>query len=395
VLDAMALSEQQRLRGALLLAALAHGGVAWFALRAEGPRPASSYVDAPAEDWLFLDDAVVGALPAVPPPELAAGEANSPRPAGRASAGQRVAALDRSSRPQPNGRASEEDAAPGAGAGASEPVAPSSSETSDPAGAATADGPELSLDALGVGKNPFAPRFDPDAPLKPRRSSEGFRRSMAQSITKRDQALGLGPEGPILKHLEREIRQSETPPNSKARFRARIDRTGKLVTFELLEASTDHRPWRELAERVLAELAATELRVPKTGRGLVLDMSIESRVALPSGADPGLAIDVLGIPLKKGGGERSHRLSLLHIDPGGREIKVKGPGGVTLHIPEPPKLNIFSLGFDPVDIGANVQRVVHARVDGLWAEDLPDAEAPRLDPGPAPATTSSTKGEPN
>jgi hypothetical protein len=246
------------------------------------------------------------------------------------------------------------------------------------------DGPRLSLDQLGIGKNPFITASGTQPGERPRRSSQGFRRSMAESIVKHEQRIGLGPEGPILKLLETEIRQSTTSPNSQARFRASIDRRGNLVAFEVLEATTDHRPWRELAARVLKALRGTALRVPKTGRGLSVDIAIDSRVQLPSGADPGLAVDVLGIPVKKGGGERSHKISILSVAPGGRELTIRGPGGQLIHIPEPPKVVLFGLGFDPVDIGAPAQRVVRSHVENVSSEDSPDAEPAPEPPDPSP-----------
>ena len=334
-----------------------------------------------------LDDPLPGARAESAAPAAVSGEPSAGAAAGHAS-GARLAHVDRSSRSVAT------ESTPGEGVIESAPVAPGPTDSAP--NAPPGDGPQLSLDQLGVGTNPFLPRPGSEPTEKPGRSSRGFRRSMAESIAKRDQQVGLGPEGPILKRLAEEIRQSETAPNSKARFRARIDRHGKLVAFELLDATTDYRAWRSVAKRVLAALAGTELRVPKTGRGLNLDMSIDSRVQLPSGADPGLGVDLFGIPIKKGGGERAHRLSLLTIDPGGDDVEIKGPGGATIHVPRPPMLTIFRLGFDPVDIGANAQRVVHSHVDALWADDVPGDEAPPSAAAPAtpPAATSSTQGEP-
>jgi hypothetical protein len=368
----MALSERQRLWSALVVAAVLHGTLAWFALRAPGAPVSVRYSDPGTDDLLWLDEPSSGARaesagPLLPP---STSDAASGSTSG-ASSGRSVAALSRPSQTHA--------AAPTTGETSAELEAAPSRPGGAEGGEASGSGPQLSLDELGVGKNPFLAGLA-DAPSeRPRRSSLGFRRSMAESIVKREQRLGLGPEGPILKRLEQETRQSETPPNSRARFRASIDRKGNLVAFELLDATSDYRPWQRLAARLLEALRGQQLRVPKTGRGLSLVLSLESRAQLPSGADPGLAVDLFGIPVKKGGGKRSHKISLLSVDPGGKEMEIKLPGGQTMHLPEPPKIVLFGLGFDPVDIGAPSQRVVHSHVEHVTSDDIPDAEPPAAD----------------
>jgi hypothetical protein len=379
----MALSERQRLRTALVVAAVLHGALAWLALRAPRPAGVAPFRDPGADDLLWLERSEPGAPPlAAGPqaPEVAADADATASSSGRTS-GRHVAIFDRA----PRSNVIEEQ--PGEGLEESEPIAAGQVEAGP--GEPSRDGPSLTLDQLGIGKNPFVAELANTPHERPRRSSQGLRRSIAESIVKRDQRVGLGAEGPILKQLEAEIRRSRTTPNSKARFRASIDRKGNLVGFELLDATSDYRPWRELAAQLLKSLRGTELRVPKTGRGLSLEIAIDSRVQLPSGADPGLAVDILGIPVKKGEGERSHKISILSIDPGGREMRIRGPGGQLIHLPEPPKVVIFGLAFDPVDIGAPAQRVVRSHVESVTSEDIPDAEPEPSDAGPkAPAAAA-------
>lgn len=334
-----------------MVAAVLHGTFAWFGLRAPSPVVASRYVDLGTDDLLWLDEPALGAsLESAGPVAPSTADDGPLGATSGKSSGRAVAALSRAS---PSHAASPLPGESTVGPEAA-PLAPSSAIVREPGG----NGPELSLDQLGIGKNPFVANLARDPLERPRRSSEGFRRSMADSIVRREQSLGLGADGPILKVLEQEVRQSETTPNSRARFRATIDRRGNLVAFELLEATSDHRPWRALAERVLAALRKTKLRVPKTGRGQSLDLYLESRAQLPSGADPGTAIDILGIPVKKGGGPRSHRMAILSLDP----------------------FVLFSLGFDFVDIGASTQRVVRSHVERVSSEDVADLE-PLADDG--------------
>jgi hypothetical protein len=385
----MAFSERQRLRGALVAAAVLHAGMAWLAFRAPRQVALAPFRDRGTDALLWLEPVNPGALAPVAgssAPEAPDAAQPTTSSTGR-TGGRGFAALDR---PPRSGIVA---APPGDGALELEPRKPN--EVAATPGGSDSGGTSLSLDQLGIGKNPFVAELANAPRERPRRSSQGLRRSIAESIVKRDQRVGLGAEGPILKQLESEIRQSHTTPNSKARFRASVDRQGNLVAFELLEATSDYRPWRELAARLLKSLRGTLLRVPKTGRGLSLDIAIDSRIQLPSGADPGLAVDVLGIPVKKGGGERSHKISILSVDPGGREMTIRGPGGQLIHLPEPPKIVIFGLGFDPVDIGAPAQRVVRSHVESVSSEDIPDAEPEPEKPAPAakgpPGAAGATK----
>jgi hypothetical protein len=64
-------------------------------------------------------------------------------------------------------------------------------------------------------------------------------------------------------------------------------------------------------------------------------------VELPSGADPGLEVRALGLPIKRGQGERSARIDILNP--------------LTLAAP-------LSVLGDPADIGATARRMVRAHV---------------------------------
>ncbi len=231
--------------------------------------------------------------------------------------------------------------------------------------------PALSLQELGLGPhNPFvgsdlARRPPTRERSRPAARSSRFERSLAEAQLLEEHAKGLGPAGPALRELETATRNAEVPANSHARFRVVTDATGKVVRLELRESSSDPLPWQRIARRVLAALGAQALRIPKTDRGVTFELSVESRQTLPSGADPGLAINVLGIPLAEGSGERSHRLEILNIKPKLETRELVMPSGQKAEIPTLSLGSILSLAADPADIGAPAQRVVHARVEAL------------------------------
>jgi hypothetical protein len=72
-----------------------------------------------------------------------------------------------------------------------------------------------------------------------------------------------------------------------------------------------------------------------------LTVAVTSHLELPSGSDPGVEVRALGIPLQKGGGERSTRIDILN------PLNPAGP---------------FSLSGDLADIGAKARRMVRSHV---------------------------------
>jgi hypothetical protein len=222
----------------------------------------------------------------------------------------------------------------------------------------------LTLEQLGVGKNPFLPDLARTIGKKPAPGA-GLRRSMANSITKSEQARGLGPEGPVLKELVELTRRSDTALVSNAVLRVTTDAAGRITSVEVVEATSDQEPWRRVASRLFDSLKGLRLRVPRASRGVTMDLKVDSRVALPSGSDPGMGVDVLGLDVKKRGGKRSPRVSIVRIDPKG--YKVELPNGKVLELPSMPLQSIVSIEGDPVDIGAKAQRIVHAHLKALWA----------------------------
>jgi hypothetical protein len=254
---------------------------------------------------------------------------------------------------------------------------PAAEPSSDDAESST---PGLTLEQLGIGaRNPFLPDAARRIGERPR-PGEGLRRSMADAIVRSEQGRGLGPEGPVLKRLVELTRQSDAALDANAVLRVATNAAGQVVSVDVVESTSDMRPWRAVAARLLEALREQRLRVPKGGRGVTMDLRVVSHVELPSGADPGLGVDVLGIPLKRGAGKKSPRISILKIDPKG--YKVQLPDGKVLELPSMPLQSLIEVAVDPTDVVGKAQRMVRAHLERVWANELAE-ETP-------PATSSSS-----
>jgi hypothetical protein len=264
-----------------------------------------------------------------------------------------------------------------------------------PSSGTNSDAPGLTLEQLGIGEqNPFLGDAARRLREKPR-LGEGLRRSMANAIARSEQARGLGPEGPVLKELVELTRRSDTALNASAVLRVATDASGRVLSVEMVESTSDGGPWRRVAARLLEALKRQRLRVPSGGRGVTMDLRVVSRVELPSGADPGMGVDVLGIPLKKPGGTKSPRISILKIDPKG--YKVQLPDGKVLELPSMPLQSLLELAGDPVDLAGKAQRVVRAHLEHLWANERADEAPPASGSSSAvsPTDAGPPKTEPN
>jgi hypothetical protein len=177
--------------------------------------------------------------------------------------------------------------------------------------AAPGSRPRLSLDALGVGprNNPFL--GPPSAAATRAQLAARVDNVLHNGLAQHDQRLGLGPEGPAVAAVEALVMQSTTAPNSSAKLLLRTDATGETVLVEVIDASRDAAAWHGVAQDLLRELRGKKLRIPSGTGGVSMQLEVVSRNALPSGADPGLAIDLFGAEVKSGDGDRSTRLQLL------------------------------------------------------------------------------------
>lgn len=263
-----------------------------------------------------------------------------------------------------------------------EPAGPAAARAPDVgAGAAKPEpkGRGLSLRDLGVdrGSNPFI-GGPADLPTERQRLNQRLRQSLRAGIAKQDQRRGLGPEGPAVAAVKEIVLASPTAPNTSALLRVRANGAGRVTHVEVLQADRDDGEWRRIAEQLVRALAGTTLRVPAKSQSVSFDLRVVSRVQLPSGADPGLAIDLFGIPVKEGDGERSTRLSLL--SPVVQEVEVPHSNGA--RVPVVSFALIAGRG-DLADIGAVARRLVTAYLVGMDTQSSPESSSDAAPPASA------------
>jgi hypothetical protein len=243
-----------------------------------------------------------------------------------------------------------------------------------PAPAAEGGGPEPgeqprpakrpSLAQIGVGA-PLPFLLLPPARTPSRREALTRRtdQMLAAGLAQRDFERGLGPHGAVVSALRTATFSGRTPERGSALFAARIERDRVFV--RVLEATADTSAWAEAAERAMRALRGKKSRLPAGARAVEITIRVTSNVELPSGADPGLELRALGIPLKKGDGRRSSRLELLspRVELGTVTIPDPG-GGDPIELPSlEVGLNVLGLFGDPADLGATPRRIVHTRVE--------------------------------
>jgi hypothetical protein len=187
---------------------------------------------------------------------------------------------------------------------------------------------------------------------------------MRADIMASDTEVGLTRGGAIADAIRAATSVVDSPRNGTAVFLARTDAAGLVVVLEPTSVSSHFSAWQNVAKRALRSLRDMRLLVPQGAQGLSITLEVRSRVQLPSGHDPGLAVSAFGIPLKKGEGKNSSRIDILKPDLG--VDMVENPLSSGDDAQKLPRLragiSIFGLGADPMDIGAKARRVVHVRV---------------------------------
>ena len=343
----------------LLPASALHAGLllAWLASRIDDPLAARPPLGSPTESdgelgWFEVEQEL---------PELARND--SPP---EASGSQAAAALSvRSPRAVVVARAPGEVAAVAPRSTARVPEAQAPAAAAGAEGSAAADAPRLSLDQLGVGarSNPFLTMPTAEVPLR-RVLNQRVQQMLQTGLAAHDQEVGLGPEGPAALLAEKIVMDSATQPNTSGLLLIRTDASGIAVHVEVLQADNETQGWQRIAEELKRELAKKPLRVPSGSSGVSFQLRVVSRVQLPSGADPGLAVELFGVTVKEGDGDRSSRISVLSPKVTVTEIEVPYSNGATM-----PMLgfspNVLGVLGDLADIGAVARRVVRAHLVAL------------------------------
>jgi hypothetical protein len=231
----------------------------------------------------------------------------------------------------------------------------------------------LSADALGIGTHN---RFIASLPESPSASGSdkppvdnvapGAQQALRDGLHAHDHDVGLDLGGPLVALAEKLTRPSTTPVNSSARFEVTADASGHVTAVTLLDASEGWGDWDKLVSALADALRTRALRVPAGTRGVAVTVEVTSREQLPSGFEPGIDVTVLNIPLKKAPPDqkRPRRVEVLKIEPKVEEVPPDPSLTSPAKLPQyrVQLLKIFGFAFDPVDIGAPAQRVVHARV---------------------------------
>jgi hypothetical protein len=223
----------------------------------------------------------------------------------------------------------------------------------------------LTREQLGLTLNSHLAREEQSSPIqrdiKARiATNETLSKSIQQDAVERSGELGLGPEGPILSKLEKLALSNSGVGNGFATLSVRILDGGKL-DFELLGSSTDRFQWLKLLEQAKRELQAQKLLPPSGSRGVEYEIRVESRVQLPSGADPGFFVDLFGRTLKKGEGRRSNGVSILSSLP---KLKVdeSALGEKDRTTAQRLEVDIVKAPLDPADLSGKRSRIISARV---------------------------------
>ncbi len=206
--------------------------------------------------------------------------------------------------------------------------------------------------ANGGGTNPFLmnapsittlPSAAPAGTAMREQSAEDAKKkvegSMRASQRQRDVALGLGPDGPVLRALRDSTYTSIAPNRGKAIFLAVVDASGSIVDVKLVSTNGDDRAWRDALERAKKALAGQKLAL-RGAKGAEVKIEVSSDIRLPSGNKPG------DFPIQP-------KLESSHIG-----LHEGAPSAGTADT-----VQAWTLaGFDLSDIGAKPRRIVHARV---------------------------------
>jgi hypothetical protein len=191
--------------------------------------------------------------------------------------------------------------------------------------------------------------------------SRNLERNLKQDAEEHAGELGLGKEGPLLRSLEGLARTSPVDLTGFATIHVRMYQGGKLE-FDLLGTSSDRAAWLRILERAKKELVGLAMSPPPGSKGLDLVIRVDSRIQMPSGADPGFGVKVFGIPLKKGEGKRSAGVELLsslpHLELDDSAASASQERGMQARL----KMDFLKIPFDLADASGKRSRVVSARV---------------------------------
>jgi hypothetical protein len=144
-------------------------------------------------------------------------------------------------------------------------------------------------------------------------------------------------------------------------FVATSNADGEVVSLELADAEGGRPGWADAGRLALAALKGKKLRQKTGTTRAVMRIEVVSSWKLPSGQDPGTDLSLFHIPLSKGEGKGSAKVTILDPIPKFTVDYLElGPGVkvpiVSIHI------DLFSSNADPTNIGAKARRVIHTHL---------------------------------
>ncbi len=105
------------------------------------------------------------------------------------------------------------------------------------------------------------------------------------AIDPRDIELGLAPGSAIASIARDLVRRSRAPDVSHAVLQFDSDGSGAIASFRVLDASSGHSEWEEVAAKIAAEARTRPpLHVPRGARGLSVTIDVTSEMRTASGA---------------------------------------------------------------------------------------------------------------
>lgn len=171
----------------------------------------------------------------------------------------------------------------------------------------------------------------------------------------------LGPEGPVLRAAHQLVMADEMLVETRAIVDVRVDATGRVASLHLSSASSQSEDWRKLTDKLLKTLGPRRLRLAGANQGLSFKLRLASSMQLPSGAAPGVRLDLFGQTLHEGAGPGSTSLSLSPTAPLQAEQVFDTAGRHQDH-PLQFELGLFELRGDVADAAARPRRVVQVAV---------------------------------
>src|SRR5690606_33420270 len=135
--------------------------------------------------------------------------------------------------------------------------------------------------------------------------------------------------------------RSTAPVNGRAVFVAVTDENGEVLRVELVDCDGNRAGWADAARIAADALRGARLRVPKSAKRLTMRIEVTSAWKLPGGQDPGTVVTVLRLPVAKGEGKASSKVSLLDPLPKLRVVEVPLPDGKQLPMPSL-QIDLFS-----------------------------------------------------